>query len=94
MEKLFKPIIVGGYLRDKDGEYKLLEYASEIAKDGKEHEIVILSQYPCCPSCKGVAEQFAQMFPNVKLTLVSTKESRMKKSEKGEGAHINAWKRK
>lgn len=48
-----------------DSEAKLFEYAADIAKDGKEHTINMLSEKCMCESCLGVMKQFKEKYPNV-----------------------------
>lgn len=95
-EKTFETKIIGTHDRDVDSEYKLFEFAAKIVRDGKEHELFILSELQSCESCKSVANQFKDRYPNVKVSMVSTKESRMKRKydEKEMEGLRNRWKRK
>ena len=77
--QIFKAIEVEGsggrsWLRNTDSEYKML---NKLAEDlgGKYNsnikgEIKIISELPYCNSCTGVIQQFNEMFPNVKITLI------------------------
>ena len=42
----------------------------------------MLSEIQLCESCKGVMKQFMLRYPNAKVPVVSTKESRMKRRYK------------
>jgi len=79
--QLFRAIEVQGatgkWLRNTDTEYKMLNYwAAKLgAEKGSVHPeyrgfLQIVSERPYCLSCKGVVEQFHQMFPNITLILV------------------------
>lgn len=59
-----------------DSEAKLFEYAADIAKDGKEHTINMLSEKCMCDSCLGVMKQFKENYPNVTINVVSNKRER------------------
>lgn len=95
IDQTFVTRIIGTHDRNVDSEYKLFEYASNIVKDGKYHELNMLSEIVSCDSCKGVLEQFMQRFPNVKVSMVSTKESRMKikYQDKEKESYRNVWKK-
>lgn len=64
-----------------DSEAKLFEYAADIAKDGKEHTINMLSEKCMCDSCLGVMKQFKEKYPNVKVNVVSNKKERNEKNK-------------
>lgn len=93
----FKTKIIGTHDRNTDSEYKLFECAARMAKDGKKHELFMLSELPSCDSCLGVLEQFTKQYSNVKVSMVSTKESRVQKKYAGEGKKKerfrNRWKK-
>lgn len=76
----FKTREVGTHNRDVDSEYKLLEHAAEIAKDGKPHKIELLSEKAMCESCQGVLEQFKEKYPNVEISVVSHKKEKAEKN--------------
>lgn len=63
-----------------DSEAKLFEYAADIAKDGKEHTINMLSEKCMCDSCLGVMKQFKEKYPNVTVNVVSNKKERNEKT--------------
>lgn len=63
-----------------DSEAKLFEYAADIAKDGKEHTINMLSEKCMCDSCLGVMKQFKDKYPNVTVNVVSNKKERAEKN--------------
>ena len=58
----------------------------------------MLSEMQSCDSCKGVKKQFEDKFPNVRVSMVSTKESRMKRKysdeDKEKEVFRNKWKKK
>lgn len=98
MKKLFETKVIGTHDREVDSEYKLFELANLQITDNDEHELFMLSEMQLCESCKGVMEQFMLRHPNVKVSVVSTKESRMKRKYKGidkerEG-YRDRWKKK
>ena len=72
----FETIKVGSHSREIDSEAKLFEYAADIAKDGKEHTINMLSEKCMCDSCLGVMKQFKENYPNVTINVVSNKRER------------------
>ena len=72
----FKTFEVGSHSREMDSEAKLFEYAADVAKDGKQHTINILSEKCMCDSCLGVMEQFKNKYPNVRVNAVSNRKSR------------------
>ena len=74
---IFETSIIDDIDRLTDSEAKLFEFAALLSKDGKEHELYLLSELSSCKSCKGVMKQFEEMFPNVKVYMTSTKEERM-----------------
>lgn len=76
----FKTIEVGSHSREMDSEAKLFEYAADIAKDGKEHTINMLSEKCMCDSCLGVMKQFKNKYPNVTVNVVSNKKERAEKN--------------
>lgn len=97
-KKTFETKVIGTHDREVDSEYKLFELANLKITDNDEHELFLLSEMQLCESCKGVMEQFMLRHPNVKVSVVSTKESRMKRRYKGidkerEG-YRDRWKRK
>lgn len=97
-EKTFETKVIGTHDREVDSEYKLFELANLQITDNDEHELFMLSEMQLCESCKGVMEQFMLRHPNVKFSVVSTKESRMKRKYKGidkerEG-YRDRWKKK
>lgn len=97
-EKTFETKVIGTHDREVDSEYKLFELANLQITDNDEHELFMLSEMQLCESCKGVMEQFMLRHPNVKVSVVSTKESRMKRKYKGidkerEG-YRDRWKKK
>lgn len=51
--------------------------------DNDEYELFMLSEMQLCESCKGVIEEFMLGHPNVKASVVSTKEFRMKRRYTG-----------
>jgi hypothetical protein len=75
--QIFEASEVGGWLRNTDSEYKML---NQLASDlggvrGNTYPNVagtlkIVSELPYCSSCQGIIQQFNQMFPNIKLILV------------------------
>lgn len=74
---IFETSIIDDIDRLTDSEAKLFEFAALLSKDGKEHELYLLSELSSCKSCKDVMKQFEEMFPNVKVYMTSTKEERM-----------------
>lgn len=91
----FTTKVIGTHDRDVDSEYKLFEYASLLVNDGAFHELNLLSELSSCESCLKVMEQFNDRFKNVEISMVSTKESRMKKlNDRSKEAFINRWKKK
>lgn len=77
----FKTTEVGSHSRHMDSEAKLFEYAADIAKDGKEHTINMLSEKCMCDSCLGVMKQFKDKYPNVTVNAVSNKKERNEKNK-------------
>lgn len=83
VQQVFDPIEIQGvngrtWLRDTDSEFQMLnDLANSLgASKGKTYEGVIgnlkiVSENPYCASCRGVIQQFNQMFPNVNLTLIN-----------------------
>ena len=83
IQQIFDPIEVQGangriWIRDTDSEFQMLnDLATRLgATKGKTYEgiigrLKIVSENPYCASCKGVIQQFNQMFPNVDLTLIN-----------------------
>ena len=71
-----------------DSEAKLFEYAADIAKDGKEHTINMLSEKCMCDSCLGVMKQFKEKYPNVTVNMVSNKKERAEKN------HNKPWEKR
>ncbi|AWX44282.1 hypothetical protein HME9304_01282 [Flagellimonas maritima] len=75
--QIFDAIEVGGWIRNTDSEYKML---NKLADDlggvkGSSYpnvtgEIKIVSERDYCASCQGVLQQFSEMFPNLKLILI------------------------
>lgn len=82
----FQAVEVGSHLRDMDSEAKLFEYAADIAKDGKNHTINMLSEKCMCESCLGVMKQFKEKYPNVTVNAVSNRKDRAEKN------HNRPWK--
>lgn len=72
--------LTGTHPRDTDSEYKMLNWLTDKLRPGAKKgedvfpevsgEILIASHIQFCPSCKGVFQQFEDMFPNVKLILI------------------------
>ena len=87
--------VIGSHDRNVDSEYKLFEYASSIAEDGKKHKLYLLSEISSCDSCKEVLEQFVKKYPNVEVSMVSTKDERMKRKyeDKAKEVYRNVWKK-
>lgn len=65
--------------RNVDSEFKLFEFAAQIAKDGKPHKLNLLSEKAMCKSCRGVMEQFKKRYPNVDVTAASHKSEKAEK---------------
>ena len=84
----FETIKVGSHTREIDSEAKLFEYAADIAKDGKEHTINMLSEKCMCDSCLGVMKQFKDKYPNVTVNVVSNKKERAEKN------HNKPWEKR
>lgn len=95
-KQTFDTKIIGTHDRNVDSEYKLFEFAAKIANDGQKHTLYMLSEISSCKSCLGVCEQFMVKYPNVKISLISTKESRMQRKyvrdEKIKEVYRNRWK--
>jgi len=75
--QIFDASEVGGWLRNTDSEYKMLnKLASDLGGvKGNSYPNIngtlkIVSERPYCSSCQGVIQQFNQMYPNIKLILV------------------------
>jgi hypothetical protein len=81
--QIFNAISVQGsggtsWIRNTDSEYKML---NQLAADlggvkGQKYtnitgELKIVSENTFCASCKGVIQQFNEMFPNIKLIIVN-----------------------
>ena len=62
--------------------------AADIAKDGKEHTINMLSEKCMCDSCLGVMKQFKDKYPNVTVNVVSNKKERAEKN------HNKPWEKR
>ncbi|XRE44528.1 hypothetical protein ACIVBQ_002732 [Tenacibaculum discolor] len=67
----------GTWLRITDSEYRMLnDLAKKLgAVKGEKYTKVegnlkIISENPYCMSCQGVIQQFSDMFPNIKITLI------------------------
>lgn len=75
-EARFKAKFVDTHVRDVDSEYKLFEYFSRLADDGKPHTIKLLSEKPMCHSCLDVMADFKQRYQNVTVEAVSYNESK------------------
>lgn len=75
--QIFDATEVGGWVRNTDSEFKML---NKLADDlggvkGQSYPDVngtlkIVSERPYCASCQGVIQQFNEMFPNIELILV------------------------
>lgn len=81
--QIFKAIEVTGdngktWLRNSDSEYKMLNKLAERLGAKRSTDIFpdvrgnmkVISENPYCKSCQGVLQQFNEMFPNLKLTLI------------------------
>jgi len=68
---IFDPTEVGGWVRDTDAEYKILEeIASRLIKKGCPQATVRLCiEATPCRSCANVISHFRKMFPHVKLLI-------------------------
>lgn len=94
-QQAFKTKKIGNHDRIVDSEAKLFEYAASICNDGKNHELLMLSELPSCASCLGVLEQFQKRYPEVKVQMVSTKEERMKRKYEANEKEVyrNVWRK-
>lgn len=75
--QIFDAVEVGGWVRNTDSEFKMLNKQTDILGGVKGNsypnvtgEIKIVSERAYCTSCQGVLQQFSEMFPNLKLILV------------------------
>ena len=64
--------------RNVDSEFKIFEFAAQIAKDGKLHKLELLSEKAMCESCRGVLKQFKERYPNVIVDAASHKADKAK----------------
>jgi hypothetical protein len=81
--QIFETIEVAGkdgvrYLRNTDSEYKMLNDLADklggakgVVKNDISGELKIVSELQFCTSCRGVIQQFNEMFPNIKIVLVN-----------------------
>jgi RHS repeat-associated protein len=68
---LFNYIATGNNPRMLDSESKIFEHlAASLPRDAV-GRVRIFSERPLCVSCSGVAKQFQQMFPGIKITTAS-----------------------
>lgn len=78
-DRRFKYIDVkseNGIMRSKtyeDTEAKLFEYFADLYDKKPFKSITMLSERGMCDSCKGVMAQFQQLYPDVKINVVSNK---------------------
>ena len=60
------------YLRDRDAEYKLLNYATTIIPDKNSHGTIILfSEKYACPSCSDIIMEFRDKYENIVLEVIT-----------------------
>lgn len=69
-----------------------------LVNDGKSHELNMLSELSSCGSCVSVMNQFINKFPNVQVSMVSTKNNRMERKYINENSekevYRNRWRKK
>ena len=58
-----------------DTEAKLFEYFADLYEKEPFQSITMLSERGMCDSCKGVMEQFKKLYPDVKVNVVSNKQT-------------------
>lgn len=85
-DRRFTTIVIGTHDRCVDSEAKLFEYAADVANDGKQHVIGMLSERCMCDSCLGVMRQFKKRYSNVNVNAVSGRRDRSEKNKN------NPWK--
>ncbi len=75
--QIFDATEVGGWIRNTDSEYKMLNKLADDLGGVKGNtypnitgEIKVISERTYCTSCQGVLQQFSEMFPNLKLILI------------------------
>lgn len=68
---LFKYVATGNNPRILDSESKIFEHLAASLPRNAVGNIRVFSERPLCVSCSGVAKQFQQMFPGIKVTTAS-----------------------
>jgi hypothetical protein len=71
LQRRFLTMPSGDNLRKFDSEVILLEHIANTLPDFASGRIRLFSEFPICPSCNGVVEQFRRMFPNIELIVTS-----------------------
>ena len=72
-DPVFKPESVGGFVRDLDAEYKILEeLASQLGPSSNVTGVVnMYSELTVCGSCSAVIGEFTSRYPNVVVNVLS-----------------------
>jgi hypothetical protein len=69
--RLFRTHEVGSFFRGYDAETLILENIGKQLSPDSFGTIRLFSERPVCGSCEGVAAQFRQAFPKIKLVISS-----------------------
>lgn len=72
--RTFETLVINNIPRHFCTEAKMFEFVNDNINNKYKGELTILSELDMCQSCRGVLKQFNELYPNLKVNIVSGKE--------------------